>query len=246
MRSGLELSIVIPARNDAAALRATLDHLERLEVPDAVEVIVAAAADRSATEQAVAARASVVWPDGSTRARLMNAGAAVATAPVLFFVHADSAPPLDAVPRIRGALERPGTVGGAFEFRFAERRASLLVVTVLNRLRYRITRNYYGDQGLFVRADVFRRLGGFRDVALMEDLDFSRRLRRTGRTVLIRTPVLTSARRFLTRGPWRTLLFCGWLLLLYTLGFDTERYAERWRGPEGSTPGRTPVPAEET
>lgn len=245
--TGSELSIVIPARNDAAALRATLDHLERLEARDVVEVIVAAAGgDRSAAEQAVAARARLVWPDGSTRARLMNAGAAVATAPVLFFLHADSAPPLDAVPLIRRALEHPGTVGGAFEFRFAERRASLLLVTALNRIRYRLTRNYYGDQGLFVRSDAFRRFGGFRDVALMEDLDFSRRLRRTGRTVLIRAPVVTSARRFLTRGPWRTLAFCGWLLLLHTLGFDTGRYAERWRGPEGRTPGSGPVPADET
>lgn len=67
-------------------------------------------------------------------------------------------------------LAKAEVVGGAFEFLFAERAWSLRILTVLNRLRYRMTRNYYGDQGLFVRAETFRRLGGFRDAALMEDL----------------------------------------------------------------------------
>jgi hypothetical protein len=64
----------------------------------------------------------------------------------------------------------------------------------------------------------------------MEDLDFSQRLKRRGRSVLIHAPLVTSGRRFLARGPWRTFGFIVWLLALWTLGFDTERYAARWRG----------------
>ena len=231
------LSIVIPVRNDAAALGRTLDHLARLDALDRVEVIVAAAGERADTERAVAGRAQIVWPDGSTRARLMNAGAARARGSALLFLHADSLPPRDAVALIEAALRRPETVGGAFEFLFAERAWTLRLLTALNRFRYRTTGNYYGDQGLFVRADVFRRLGGFRDLALMEDIDWSRRLRRAGRTVLLRAPMVTSGRRFLARGPWRTTAFCAWLLLLNTLRLDTERYAERWRGPADRPPG---------
>ena len=96
---------------------------------------------------------------------------------------------------------------------------------------------WYGDQGMFVRADVFRALGGFRDLRLMEDLDLSQRLKRVGRTVLVRVPLVTSGRRFLARGPWRTFAFIVWLLLLRTLRVDTERYAERWRGPAERPPG---------
>jgi hypothetical protein len=109
-------------------------------------------------------------------------------------------------------------------------------------MRYRVTRNWYGDQGIFVRAEAFRALGGFRELRLLEDLDFSRRLKRRGRSVLIRTPLRTSGRRFLSRGPWRTFFLCWWLVGLHTLGVDTERYAERWRGPADRAPG-TPWPA---
>jgi hypothetical protein len=71
----------------------------------------------------------------------------------------------------------------------------------------------------------------------MEDVDFSQRLKRIGRTVLIRAALPTSGRRFLARGPWRTFLFIVWLLLLHTLRVDTQRYAQRWRGPPNRPPG---------
>jgi rSAM/selenodomain-associated transferase 2 len=233
------VSIVIPARNDAAALARTLDHLAVLPGPDR-EVIVAAAGDPEGTWRAVGTRARLLWPGGSTRAELMNAGAAHARGAVLFFLHADSRPPPDGLRRISEALEDPGVVGGAFEHRFEERDWSLRVITALNRVRYRLTRNYYGDQGLFVRAAVFRELGGYRPLRLLEDLDFSQRLKGRGRCTLIPTPLVTSGRRFRARGPWRTLGFIVWLLARWTLGLDTERYAERWRGPAELPPGMPP------
>jgi rSAM/selenodomain-associated transferase 2 len=235
---GVRLSVVIPMRNDAAALARTLDHL--VHGAPGAEVIVAACGDPDATARAVAGRARVCWPGGSTRAQLMNAGAAAATGDVLFFLHADSLPPADAAALIERAVETWGVVGGAFEHQFDERGFSLWVINAINRMRYRLTRNYYGDQGIFVRTEVFHRLGRFKDVALMEDLDFSQRLKRAGRTMLIRAPLRTSARRFMARGPWRTFFFIVWLLLLHTLGFDTQRYAERWRGPADRSPGSRP------
>jgi rSAM/selenodomain-associated transferase 2 len=231
------VSIVIPARNDAAALARTLDHLGSLANRDEAEIIVAAAGPREPVAHAAGTRARVLWPGGSTRAALMNAGAAVARGDVLFFVHADSLPPRDALALIRRALAHPGAVGGAFEHRFAEPRWSLSAITWINRIRYRLTRNYYGDQGIFVRAQVFRELGGYRDLAFLEDLDFAQRLKRRGRSVLVRTPLVTSGRRFIARGPWRTLGFIVWVLALYTLGRDTQRYAEGWRGPASRPPG---------
>ncbi len=231
------LSIVIPVRNDAAAVSGTLDHLVGLPGIAGAEIIVAASGDPAGTERAVAGRARLVWPAGSTRAALMNAGAAAARGEVLFFLHADSLPPADAVTLIDDALADPRAVGGAFEHRFAEPVWSLRSVSWINRVRYRLTRNYYGDQGIFVRATVFRQLGGFRTRRLLEDLEFSQRLKRVGRSVLIRVPLRTSGRRFLTRGPWRTFCFIVWLLMLYGLRLDTERYGERWRGPADRPPG---------
>jgi len=231
------LSIVIPARNDADALRRTLDSLSGVPGLANAEVIVAAAGDRPGIERAVAGRAHVIWPGDSTRAALMNAGAASARGEILFFLHADSLPPMDGLELIEHALADPRAVGGAFEHLFTEPAVSLRLITHINRIRYRLTRNYYGDQGIFVRASVFRELGGYRDLQLLEDLDFTQRLKHRGRSVLIRVPLSTSGRRFLARGPWRTFFFIVWLLALHTLRLDTQRYAERWRGPADRPPG---------
>jgi rSAM/selenodomain-associated transferase 2 len=236
-------SIVIPTRNDADALARTLDRLGTLPDVTRAEIIVAAAPEPDATERVAAGRARVVRPGGSTRAELMNAGAALARGEVLFFLHADSFPPARALALIDQALADPRVVGGAFEHLFDEPAWSLRAITWINRARYRITGNWYGDQGIFVRGEVFRALGGYRELRLLEDVDFSRRLKRRGRSVLVRAPLRTSGRRFLARGPWRTFFLCWWLVGRFTLGLDTERYAERWRGPAGRAPGsRWPSP----
>lgn len=225
-----QLSIVIPCRNDAVALRATLDGVSRLQRAQATEVIVAAAGDEARTRDAASGRARLVWPRGSTRAELLNAGAALARAPVLLFLHADSHLPSDAIALVERALRDPAVLSGAFEHSFSERNWRLRVVSAINRLRYRATHNYYGDQGQFVRTVVFRAIGGFPSVKMMEDLELSQCLKRLGRTALIRAPVQTSGRRFLQRGPWRTLVQCGLLLTVRACGLDVDKYAEFWRG----------------
>src|SRR5712691_718448 len=139
-------SIIIPIRNDAAALGRTLDYLEDLVGIDRAEVIVAASGDLEGTDRAVGGRARLLWPDGSTRAALMNVGAAAARGEILFFLHADSFPPANAFQLIEHALSDKRVGGGAFEHLFAEPGWSLRAITWINRIRYRLTRNYYGDQ----------------------------------------------------------------------------------------------------
>ncbi len=232
-------SIVIPSWNDAGSLSKTLDGLQGLAGIRDAEIIIAASGDNNGVEQSAAGRARVLWPGRSTRAAHMNSGAAVAHGEILFFLHADSFPPMNALELIHGALSDARVVGGAFEHLFAEPGWSLHMITWINRIRYRLTRNYYGDQGIFVRTSVFRHMGGYKELQILEDLDFSQRLKGVGRTVLINFPMLTSGRRFLAQGPWRTFFFIVWLLLLHTLRLDTQRYAERWRGIGDGPPGST-------
>ncbi len=234
-----QVSIIIPTWNDARSLSNTLDCLQGLAGITHAEIIVAASGDNSGIEQAAAGRARVLWPRQWTRATHMNAGAAVAHGEILFFLHADSFPPMNALEMIHGALSDARVVGGAFEHLFAEPGWSLQMITWINRIRYRLTHNYYGDQGIFVRASVFRHMGGYKDLQILEDLEFSQRLKGVGRTVLVKVPMRTSGRRFLTQGPWRTFFFIVWLLLLHTLRLDTQRYAERWRGRGNCPPGST-------
>ena len=112
----LLVSIIIPVRHDAEALARTLDHLCQLPGMDAAEVIVAAAGDREGTERAVAGQAQLLWPDGSSHAILMNAAAARARGEVLFFLHADSFPPTQAIELIMQALSDRNVVGGRRSF----------------------------------------------------------------------------------------------------------------------------------
>jgi hypothetical protein len=153
--------------------------------------------------------------------------AAAAGGNVFLFLHADSFPPPNALGEIQTVLRDNTILGGAFEHRFAERVWSLRLISWLNRRRYFMTRNYYGDQGIFVRARIFREIGGYRDL-FMEDLDFSQRLKKLGRTRVIPLPLITSGRRFLTWGPWRALSFILWVLFLHSLRLDTQRYAGHW------------------
>ena len=232
-----QVSIIIPSWNDAGSLVRTLDHLEGLAGIAVAEIIVAASGDNREVERAAAGRAKVLWPRQSTRAAHMNSGAAVARGDTLFFLHADSFPPINALELIHGTLSHGWVVGGAFEHLFAEPGWSLRAITWINRMRYRLSHNYYGDQGIFVRASVFRDLGGYKDLQILEDLEFSQRLKKLGKTVLVKVPMLTSGRRFLTHGPWRTFFFIVWLLLMHTLRLDTQRCADRWRGRGNRPPG---------
>ena len=201
-------------------------------------MIVAAAGPIEATRRAVAGRAR------RHRARRLHTGRADerGSRPRRAETSSGSCTPTrglrgEALGLIAGALADERVVSGAFAHRFTERTWSLGAINAINRIRYRLTRNYYGDQGIFVRAAVFRELGGYPDLALMEDLILSQRLKRRGRPALIATPLHTSGRRFLARGPWRTFGFIVWLLFLHTLGLDTQRYATRWRGPADRPPG---------
>jgi rSAM/selenodomain-associated transferase 2 len=223
------ISIIIPARNEAAHLVATLAYLREHAPPTLAEVIVAEAGSLDATADVARRWAAVVHGHDSTRAGLMNAGARAAKGDVLFFLHADSVPPPDFMMLIRAALADPLAVGGAFDHQFSEPVLGLRLVSTIDRIRFRLTKNYYGDQGIFVRRAVFDRMGGFPDRAILEDLEFSRRMKRYGRTVLIPRPVRTSGRKFLNGGITKTFLWIVWLLALHTLRFDTERYAAMYR-----------------
>jgi len=237
------ISVIIPAMNEEAHLGATLAYLRQHAPHPSAEIIVAEGGSADATADVARRWATVMHGHDSTRAALMNAGARVARGDVLFFLHADSVPPPDFVTLIRTALADPHAVGGAFDHQFSEPVFGLWVVSTIDRIRFRLTKNYYGDQGIFVRRAVFNQMRGFADRAIFEDLEFSSRMKRFGRTVLIPRPVRTSGRRFLNGGITKTFLWIVWLLALYTLRRDTERYAESYRKDNDRRAARTSLTA---
>jgi rSAM/selenodomain-associated transferase 2 len=152
----------------------------------------------------------------------MNVGAAASRGDILLFLHADTLLPRDAKREIEEALKEPACVGGRFDLRF-ERDAGLgwLISRLIN-LRSRWTGIATGDQAIFVRRRTFEQLGGFSPIPIMEDVDFTSRLKRTGRMVCLRSKAITSYRRWKTRGSIRTIVLMWFLRFLYWIGVSPQ------------------------
>jgi rSAM/selenodomain-associated transferase 2 len=160
----------------------------------------------------------------------MNAGAALSGGKTLVFLHADTLLPGHWQEMAETALRESAIVGGAFDLAIDSERFSLKVIAAAASLRSRITRIPYGDQAIFVRREYFQRIGGFRELPLMEDVDLMRRIRQQGnRITILPAKALTSARRWEEEGA----LFCtlrNWLLItLYVMGVSPERLARFYR-----------------
>jgi rSAM/selenodomain-associated transferase 2 len=169
------------------------------------------------------------------RARQMNAGARASRGAQLVFLHADTDLPDGALEAIEAAMADSRVVGGRFDVALDSRRPILRAVAALMNLRSRLSGIATGDQAIFVRRAAFEALGGFPDQPLMEDVEFSRRLRRRGRLACLRLRVTTSARKWQREGALRTVLLMWTLRLLYRLGVSPVRL-HRWYY------GRDPLP----
>src|SRR4051794_31009284 len=193
------LSVIIPTLDEAITLPRTIPHTIRAAQGQPVELIVSDCGSDDGTMSVAKSLGIACFNGASSRADALNRGAMRAAGDVLLFLHADTLLPEGFPLRIARALDREDVVGGAFEFTFASSRNHhavnhlvLMLVAACNRVRYRWTRNYYGDQAIFVRPEVFDRIGGFPKMELLEDLRFSHAMNRIGRTAILSPPVRTS------------------------------------------------------
>jgi rSAM/selenodomain-associated transferase 2 len=229
------VSVIIPVYRDTESLARTLSATDFRQA----DVIVAATAEEAASLAEVrVSHPDIVWIEAPRgRARQMNAGAAIAHGAWLLFLHADTLLPEGWQRALATAAADPRVVAGCFRFaldspsRFA--RAIELGVAV----RVRLFGMPYGDQALFVRRDVFERIGGYADVPIMEDVDLVRRLRRVGRLWRSPLPAVTSARRWERDGWVRRTARHLQLILLYLAGVRPARLAslDPSRSPETSS-----------
>lgn len=220
------LCIVVPVLDEAGGLADRLRALQPLRERGA-RVIVVDGGSRDNTLEVAREHADLAFLAPRGRGAQMNAGAAACPADSLLFLHADTQLPLDADALVEGAL-RGRSGWGRFDVRIDSRRLSLRLVATAMNLRSRWTGIATGDQALFVRHDLFRAIGGFPDIPLMEDIALSRSLRRQGRPACLRERVTTSARRWERHGVLRTILLMWRLRAAYFLGADPARLALKY------------------
>jgi rSAM/selenodomain-associated transferase 2 len=211
----MNISVVIPVLNEEKTIAANLAALMAL-TPYEVIVIDGGSADR--TREISEQLGAVVITGAPGRARQMNRGAQHATGDILLFLHADTRLPPGAFPDIIAALADPRYLGGRFDVELDGDHWLLKIVGAMINQRSRITKVGTGDQAIFVRREVFARMGGFPDIPLMEDIAFCRALKRLGGIACLRSKVVTSARRWESEGVWRTIIKMWTLKLLYLAG----------------------------
>jgi rSAM/selenodomain-associated transferase 2 len=226
-----KLSIVIPTLDEAAGIVAQLESLQPLRARGH-EVIVVDGGSRDGTAGLARPLADRVLDAPRGRAVQMNAGARLATADILLFLHADTRLPERADTLVSDALARPDRGWGRFDVRICGRHPLLPVVAAAMNLRSRLTGIATGDQAIFVRRRLFEALGGFPEIALMEDIALSRSLRARSRPVCLRSRVLTSGRRWEKHGVLRTIFTMWRLRLAYFLGAAPARLARDYPSHE--------------
>lgn len=231
------VSLIVPTYNEEECIGATLGNLARLRGDCEIIVADGASTDRTAPRVAELIPGfphplSVVETERG-RARQLNRAADLARGGTLLFLHADTRAPADAVEVLQAALEDESVIGGNFDLVFE---GDSLVERFFT-WAYRIRRPfgiYYGDSGIFVRRRVFEEMGGFKNIPIMDDYEFVRRLERLGRTVCLPNRLRTSDRRWRVQGLFRTLWTWVWIQTLYSLGVPA-RHLAKWYGPVRST-----------
>ena len=224
----MKLSIIVPVLNEAASIVNCLERLDVLRDRER-EVIVVDGGSTDATVRLAQPLCDqlIVSPPG--RGQQLNAGAEKASGDILLFLHADTYLPDEIIRELEHFHLHSSKQWGRFNLRLSGDRSIYRIIETMINLRSRLTGIAGGDQAIFIRFNIFRRLGGFKEIPLFEDVDFCRRMKKVTRPYCVSAPVITSSRRWETRGVWRTIWLMWSLRLAYYMGFSPSLLASYYR-----------------
>ena len=218
------IAVIIPTLNEERALPRTLQHLEAHEFNEVI-VVDGGSLDHTMSvlthhlAQHNMGETQVIETDRG-RAKQMNAGAAAARSDILLFLHADTQLPDNCRTDIERAMNDPACVGGRFDVQFDNDRGWAWVISRMMNLRSRWSGIATGDQAIFVRREIFNHMGGYTNIPLMEDIEFTKRLKQLGHVAALHGKVTTSFRRWEQRGALPTIIQMWTLRFLYWIGFN--------------------------
>ncbi len=215
-RSSLKsISVIIPTLNEESNIADTLASVMGF---DNVEIIVVDGGSTDGTIDIARDHNVKVMSGPQRRAVQMNLGSMVAGGEFIVFLHADTVMPEGWIDHVYRELQRPGVVAGAFRLRIDCSRWSMRLIEVLANFRSRRLGMPYGDQAIFIKADIFRAVGMFVNQSIMEDFELMRRLSKRGKIGIAPAAVLTSARRWEKRGICATTAINQVIIVAYLLG----------------------------
>jgi rSAM/selenodomain-associated transferase 2 len=223
------ISVVMPVLNEAQGIEQALRALRPLRSAGH-EVIVVDGGSSDGSAHLATRLADLVLSADRGRANQMNAGGRAAQGDVLLFLHADTRLPEGAAQLVLEALTSSKRCWGRFDVRIDGRHWLMRLVGATMNLRSQLTGICTGDQAIFVRSDTFIECGGYPQIALMEDIELSRKLRRVSPPLCLHAPVQTSARRWERGGVARTIVLMWWLRLWYFFGASPSRLARIYDG----------------
>ncbi|MBW4613493.1 MAG: TIGR04283 family arsenosugar biosynthesis glycosyltransferase [Desmonostoc vinosum HA7617-LM4] len=240
-----KISIIIPTLNEAKNIQEAISSLRDATQTTSfsaecyanvsnqanlnIEVIVVDGGSQDSTVAIAQSLDVKVISSSPGRAAQMNAGAMVASGEILLFLHADTRLPVGYDVMVCTTLQQAGTVAGAFELQIDAPLLSLRLVEWGVNLRSHFWQMPYGDQAIFLTKQVFQQVGNFPDLPIMEDFELMRHLKRLGRIVIIPTPVITSARRWLRKGVFKTTLINQIVIIAYLLGVSPAQIRSWYR-----------------
>lgn len=207
------LSIIIPTLNEEAGLESLLIQLSQFSSEVTPELIVVDGGSTDRTQEIAHRYCDRVLVVDPGRGSQLNRGASLATGEIFWFLHADTRVAKDCIPRLLHKVSE-GARGGCFRLQFMDPHPAFRIIAWGSNFRAKWLKSFYGDQGIFVEREVFQKLGGFREIPIMEDLEFSRRMKKTIPVTLVEASLKTSPRRF-EKGLLRTLLLMQVLKLAF-------------------------------
>lgn len=230
-RGPSEISIIIPALDEAGAIEKTIGSTA---AEGRREIIVVDGGSTDGTPDLARALGARVVRSTPPRAQQLNLGALEATGDILLFLHADTRLPTGYDSAVLRAVESPSFVAGAFGLGIDSPRPGFRLLERLVDIRSRFFKLPYGDQALFFTQSSFYRAGGYPHLPIMDDYELMRTIRRQGRIVMVKPRVSTSPRRWRKLGLWRTTLINQRIIIGYRSGVSPHRLAEWYRRERGT------------
>lgn len=220
-----KISIIIPVLNEAALITQTLLTLQPLRAVGH-ELIVVDGGSSDGTMALAKPLADQIILSSRGRSQQMNAGARIAQGEILLFLHSDTLLPKGADQLIIREMEKRRKIWGRFDVCLSGRHFLFRIVELLMNLRSRITGIATGDQTIFVQRKLFEMVGGFPNIDLMEDIALSRLLKRYGPPLCLWQRVVTSSRRWESKGIFRTIFLMWSLRMAYFYKADPRQLAQ--------------------